>query len=352
MAALVSSGISLYASQRIRFILIKNLLIFDFVAEIFLTGMTKLHIFLFTLFSIFASTATAEPFNSFRDCDACPEMIELPLGEFLMGSPLGEQQSGFRWQKGHWRLTNEETPFYNYREQPIHPVTVDVPIAMGRNEVTYDEWMACVDDGACNGYVPDVEVLVKKANGDVTSLFPKGGHPVVRVSYLDALTYIDWLNEKTGAMLYRLPTEVEWEYAARAGTRTPYAQGMDATKDQINYGDVVWMRERANGDPHEIMDAGSVSVEELDAANAWGLRHMSGNVGEITMSCWTEQHELWSLSSQYLRNAEETQTCEDRVVRGGSFFFGRVSARVGSRSPTDDDARVHFDGFRVMRNLD
>jgi len=297
-----------------------------------------------------ATFAKAAPLDIFRDCNVCPEMIELPVGTFMMGAPLGELQPGFRLEEGEWRLTGEEPSFFNTREQPIHRVTIDIPFAMGRNEVTYDEWMACVNDGGCNGYVPRADSLVRLANDEVASMEFLDTHPVVMVSFLDAITYVDWLNKKVGASLYRLPTEAEWEYAARAGTHTPFAQGLDVTKDQVNYGSVAWSRARATGDPREAIGARAVKVEELDAANVWGLRHMSGNVAEITMSCFTDQHMRWSLSSEYLHDAEAGGRC-DRSVRGGHYINKRSFSRPASRTPTDDDVRVAFRGLRVIREM-
>jgi len=297
-----------------------------------------------------ATFAKAAPLDIFRDCNVCPEMIELPVGTFVMGAPLGELQPGFRLEEGEWRLTGEEPPFYNTREQPIHRVTIDIPFAMGRNEVTYDEWMACVNDGGCNGYVPLADSLVELRNGEVARIEFLETHPVVRVSFLDALSYVDWLNEKLDAKSYRLPTEAEWEYAARAGTQTPFAQGMTVTKEQVNFGSVAWARARGSGEPHEPVGGSPVRVEELDAANAWGLRHMSGNVEEVTLSCFTDRHLLWSLSSEYLEEANAVGVC-DRVVRGGHYFNKLAFTRPGSRTTTGEDARVRFSGFRVLREL-
>ncbi len=281
----------------------------------------------------------------------CPEMIELPLGEFMMGAPLGELQQGFRWEDGEWRLTHEEPPFYNYREQPVHPVKIDIPFAMGRNEITYDEWMACVNDGGCNGYVPNAEVFVRTTSGELTSIQATGTHPVTSVSYFDALAYVEWLNQRADTTLYRLPTEAEWEYAARAGTQTPFAQGMDITREQANYWDEGWSKAQINGDPNQILGVYPVRVEELDASNGWGLRHMSGNVFELTMSCESDQQQPWSFSSQYLQYAEEGKRC-DRVVRGGDFAFVKSFVRVGFRGPVDDDARLTSVGFRVLREFE
>lgn len=298
-----------------------------------------------------APASYSAPFDRFRDCDVCPEMIELPVGTFLMGAPVGELQRGFHWEDGEWRLTGDKPPTFNTREQPVHRVVVDIPFAIGRNEVTYDEWMACVHDGGCNAYIPDGDFWVRNAGGEVVALDIRGTYPVTTVSYLDAQAYVDWLNQKTGTTHYRLPTEAEWEYAARAGTQTPYAQGMDVEKEQVNYGDEDWLAEQANGDPSQILYAHPVRVEELDAANPWGLRHMSGNVAEITSSCETERHLSLSLTSQYLRSSRADIAC-DRMRRGGHFALFKSLVRVGFRSPIDEDARVSSGGFRVLRELD
>ena len=106
---------------------------------------------------------------------------------------------------------------------------------MGRNEVTHDQWMTCVDDGGCNGYVPGDTVLsINKARERVETVV-RGSHPVIDVSYLDVQAYVAWLNEKVGLDAYRLPTEAEWEYAARSGTQTRFAQGDELTSDQANF---------------------------------------------------------------------------------------------------------------------
>lgn len=106
------------------------------------------------------------------------------------------------------------------QEGPAHEVIIDIPIAMGCNKVTRAEWLACVDDGSCS-HTPDPRIR-KFEGGYYYSDDPR--HPVIDVSYLDAQEYVAWLNQKTGTNAYRLPTEAEWEYAARAGTRGRFAR--------------------------------------------------------------------------------------------------------------------------------
>ena len=128
----------------------------------------------------------------FSDCARCPEMVVLPGGSFLMGSPPDAD--------GRWN------------ERPYHPVTIAQPFAVGRYEVTFDEWDACVAEGGCNCYEPEDEN------------WGRGRRPAINVNWNDAQDYLYWLGRKTGKS-YRLLSEAEWEYAVRAGTITDYYWG-------------------------------------------------------------------------------------------------------------------------------
>ena len=128
----------------------------------------------------------------FRDCPNCPEVVVLPGGSFLMGAP--------------------PDAFAGWGERPYHPVTIAEPFAVGRYEVTFDEWDACVAEGGCACYEPEDEN------------WGRGRRPVINVSWEDAQDYLYWLSRKTGKS-YRLLSEAEWEYAVRAGTITAYYWG-------------------------------------------------------------------------------------------------------------------------------
>ncbi len=273
-------------------------------------------------------------------------MIVLPLGHFLMGTPPGEAKRNFHWDEKGWRLATPEEPYIAFHEGPVHPVTIDIAVAMGRNEVTHDQWMACVNDGGCGGYLP--RDCIPQPNGKCIQII--GNHPVVDVSYFDALSYADWLNTKVGADVYRLPTEAEWEYAARAGTQTPFAQGEEVHTDQVNFHGKPTEELLGVKRPDLARRGHPVPVDTLDAANGWGLRHMSGNVGERTMSCWTETHQNWKTSSAYLKVALELE-CEYRVGRGGTYWTGMDFSRVATRGPARSAARSTSSGFRVLRDL-
>jgi formylglycine-generating enzyme required for sulfatase activity len=154
---------------------------------------------------LLADGSEVAPLEMFQECGVCPEMIVLPLGEFLMGGPPGESKRNFHLDASGRRPATPDDPYIAYHEGPVHLVEVDIPIAVGRNEVTRDEWMACVDDGGCGGYQPEDFVI----GNNFERIELTGTHPVNDVSFLDAVSYTNWLNEKIGTNAYRLPTEAE-----------------------------------------------------------------------------------------------------------------------------------------------
>jgi formylglycine-generating enzyme required for sulfatase activity len=290
------------------------------------------------------------PLDLFQECDACPEMIVLPLGSFTMGGPPGESRRNIHWDAGNIRPVTAEDPYIAYQEGPLHTVTIDLRIAMGRNEITLGEWKSCVADGGCGGYMPPDHVLTAIQGQSPTRFDLSDRHPVIGVSYDDMQLYLDWLNTKAGTNVYRLPTEAEWEYAARAGTQTPFAQGEDLTSDQANFNGIATGEMLGMDRPDLLTRGHPVAVDELDAANPWGLRHMSGNVIERTMSCWTNLHTEWPTSSIYFEMAK-VENCQ-RVTRGGTFAVGMDDVRVAIRGRVLQDRRSNISGFRITRDLE
>jgi len=291
------------------------------------------------------------PLEVFQDCTECPEMIVLPMGSFVMGAPLEESKQVYLF----WHHPKPDgEPMGMEQEGPEHEVIIDLPIAMGRNEVTRAEWLACVKDGGCS-HVPDPRIVTMK--GYIRADDPRS--PVIDVSYLDMLEYVAWLNRKTGTNAYRLPTEAEWEYAARAGTQTRFAQGDTLTLDQANIaifrhadGSEYVFRsksERYYSDPNNRRKP--VPVDMLDAANAWGLRHMAGNVLERTMSCRSKRHLGLSTSSAYLAKALNVGDCP-RVGKGGSYGSSREYARPANRGSGLETSRSPSVGFRVVKEME
>ncbi|MEM8634398.1 MAG: formylglycine-generating enzyme family protein [Pseudomonadota bacterium] len=180
--------------------------------------------------------ADLAPLERFQECDVCPEMIVLPTGSFTIGAPRGVSGRTKAFKDGKWIAVTPDHPDYPYFEGPMHRVEIDIPFAMARTETTRAEWMACVEDGGCSGYVPErTQVRLSPVTGTHEEVPFQGRHPVTTVSYLDAQAYVAWLNGKVGTNLYRLPSEAEWEYAARAGTQTLFARGDDITQEQANF---------------------------------------------------------------------------------------------------------------------
>jgi len=263
----------------------------------------------------------------------------MPMGSFMMGAP--PEQSAivdFRPNIPPGEVRGRKA------EGPVHRVVIDMPFAMGRTEVTYEEWIRCVDDGGCS-HMPPTNALFIDGWLD---LDPRA--PVIYISETDIEEYVAWINRKVGADVYRLPTEAEWEYAARAGTSTPYAQGETITREQANFRS--WRIESHTGfedpDPNDFKMP--IPVDMLDAANPWGLRHIAGNVKERTLSCWSSRHLELSTSSAHLDAARAAPDC-DRVSKGGSFSSSRHRSRPASRGRALFGSRSKLSGFRLIREM-
>jgi formylglycine-generating enzyme required for sulfatase activity len=252
-----------------------------------------------------------QPGDSFRECDHCPEMVVVPAGPFIMGSP--ETEIG--------RAVNEG---------PQHKVTFAYRFAVGRFSVTFDEWDACVTDGDCNGYSPSDQG------------WGRGRRPVINASWNDVKTYLAWLSRKT-AMSYRLPSEAEREYVTRAGTTTPFWWGSSISTSQANYkGTETYGDDGVRGEFRNQ----SLPVDSF-APNPWSLYQVHGNVSEWTEDC---RHDNY-IDAPTDGSAWIVPSCNQRVRRGGSIGSPpnvlRSASRLFSR-PTDAEP---FLGFRVARTL-
>ena len=240
--------------------------------------------------------------GTFRDCPSCPLMAVLPAGEFVMGSP-----------------SNEEGRSAN--ESPQHQVRIAKPFAVGVYEVTLDEWNACVAAGGC-GHRPGDEG------------WGGGSRPVINVSWNDARDYVGWLSGRTGHG-YRLLSEAEWEYAARAGTTTAYSWGNEVGSNRANC--------RGCGsqwDNRQTAPVGSFP------ANAFGLYDMQGNVWEWVEDCWNEGYAGAPANGEAWLGGD----CSVRVLRGGSWINGPRLLRSALRLRLAPGYRFHL-GFRVARTL-
>jgi formylglycine-generating enzyme required for sulfatase activity len=266
-----------------------------------------------------------------QDCPECPALVVLPPGRFLMGSTPDE-------------------PEHEANEGPIREVTIDRPLAVGRYEVTLAEYKAFVH---ATGRLLEPGCLTHEAGGplyrdDRHYLDPgypqTDRHPVVCVTWDDAVAYADWLSARTGHR-YRLPSEAEWEYAARAGATTPFAWGATVTTDQANYDGAYTYQ----GGPIGSRRMASLPVGAFPA-NAFGLHDMAGNVWEWTQDCRHGDYRgAPSDGAAWL--GDQGGDCEFRIRRGGAWEGYAKSVRSANRYWNRRDFRSSYDGFRIVREL-
>ncbi len=253
-----------------------------------------------------------------QDCPECPEMIVVPAGTFKMGSSQAE---------------------LNNNEGPQHTVTIRKAFAVGIYTVTFDQWDACVFDGGCAGYSPPSQ------DGS------RGKRPVVNVSWHDAQIYVGWLNEKLrdlqpiaeGAPAsgpYRLLSEADWEYAARAGTTTAYYWGEARRKGYAN----------CDGCGSEWDNTQTAPVGSFPP-NPFGLYDMAGNVLQWTQDCYHENYTgAPANGSAWITGP--IGACSARMMRGGSWFNSTYYLRSSQRYIVSPHFRAHNAGFRVAKTLD
>ena len=263
------------------------------------------------------------PESPFRDCPVCPEMVVVPAGSFRMGCVSGQACED--------------------DEKPVHRVTIAVPFAVGKYEVTFDEWDACVADGGCDGYRPE-DRTHSRMDGKVSG--GRGRRPVIRVSWDDVQTYIIWMSEKTGKT-YRLLSEAEWEYVTRAGSETlwnwgneynrGYSRGEVGPDARANFGCNIC------GNPWFDETAPVGSFE----ANAFGLHDVHGNVWEWVQDCWNGTY----AGAPADGSAWEQGDCEKRVLRGGNWLSGSDSLRSSARGSNSTGSQHYGVGFRVARSV-
>ena len=254
-----------------------------------------------------SSDATAPKPISFRDCVGCPLVVQVPAGSFLMGSPLTEAGR-------------------NAAEGPVHRVTIARPFVVGVYEVTFDEWDACHRAGGCSHNAVDHRG------------WGRGDRPVTDVSWNDAKEYLRWLSGSTGRR-YRLLSEAEWEYVARAGTTTRFWWGNAVGKNRANC--------LGCGSGWNMQTAPVGSFPE----NAFGLHEVHGNAWEWVEDC----HHPHYVGAPVDGSAWTTWgDCGNRHIRGGSYTDSPAGLRSAERNL---DGRVitawrsENVGFRVARDL-
>ncbi len=268
--------------------------------------------------------------DTLKDGSPGPELVVIPAGEFTMGSPEDEIDRG--------------------ADEAGHPVTIPKPFAMGRHEVTIGQFRRFVDatghvtegerGGGCGFWDGDRWGMTRDKHWQQPGFPVDDEHPAVCVSWNDALVYARWLSEQTGET-YRLPTEAEWEYAARAGSTTPFHFGATLDTDQANYyGEEAY----GEGQPGEYRSA-TVAVGQFPA-NAWGLHDMHGNVWEWTCSGYNPEYQEWESEC-----IDPRFSGIHRVIRGGSWDYPPRHLRAATRQKLRAEARNYSIGLRLVREL-
>jgi formylglycine-generating enzyme required for sulfatase activity len=255
----------------------------------------------------------------FDDCGGagwCPGMIVIPAGSYIMGSLMSEPGRGTD-------------------EGPLRRVEIGL-FAAGKFEVTFVQWAACVERGGCadNARPDDVG-------------WGLGNRPVINVSWDDALSYVSWLSAETGAP-YRLLTEAEWEYAARAGENARWSWGDDP--DQACEYANLWDRTGAAVSIANCFDGVVRMTAEVGnyRANGFGLHDMHGNVWEWVEDCYADTYAGLPTNGR----AHVAPTCAQRVQRGGGWYSLPSNLRSAKRNRVAAAERSRYAGFRVARTLD
>lgn len=257
-----------------------------------------------------AAPPVESQFSFFRDdladgqpCQQCPLMVMIPAGTFMMGSPADE--SGRHGNEG-----------------PQHSVTIGRPFALGVYEVTFEQWDACVAAGACRDTGADEG-------------WGRGTRPAINLAWSDAVEYVAYLSAITRRQ-YRLPSEAEWEYAARAGTLSPYFWG-----DAKGSGHAVCESCGSEWDNRSTAPVGSFPP------NALGLHDMLGNAWEWTADCWNLDYSGAPADGSAWHGGD----CAARVLRGGAWFSFPYNIRSATRMRGVIDNRYLSKGLRVALSL-
>lgn len=248
---------------------------------------------------------------------------------YTVSSPMGMEMVLI--QPGQGQIGSPASEFKRARfENPLRQTQINYAFEVGKFEITFDDWAKCVNAGGCGGYMP-------KDGG-----WGKGKRPVINISFNDAQKYLQWLNAETG-LNYRLLSEAEWEYVARAGQNTPFGRGgagIDAK--YANFDGKAPYGSAEQGPYHrKTQPVGKYS------ANAFGVHDIYGNVYEWVQDCWNPNHNGASGTGAPRTDGD----CDYRVMKGGSWVTHGYQMRAAARVRYVTDYRYDDYGFRIARTL-
>lgn len=252
-----------------------------------------------------------------------------PLPLPAASSPMGMEMVVIA--PGQGQLGSPSSEFKRARfENPLKTTFIDYAFEVGKYEITFDDWGKCVADGGCNGYRP-------KDGG-----WGKGKRPVINISFNDAQSYLKWLNRKTGQN-YRLLSEAEWEYVARAGQNTPFGRdGRGINAKVANFDGKAPYTSAETGPYHrKTQPVGNYN------ANPFGVHDIYGNVYEWVQDCWNPNHQGATGTGAPRTDGD----CKFRVMKGGSWVTHGYQMRAAARVRYVTDYRYDDYGFRIARTL-
>ena len=270
-----------------------------------------------------SATDAVKPGTSFKDCDICPEMVVLPAGSFIMGTPQDERG-------------------YQPDESPQHKVTFSRPFAIGIYAVTAEEWEAYIQETGAPRRSGDTRPGRACTEGKPSYPY-ESRQPAVCMTYHDAENYAKWLTEKTGKP-YRLPSESEWEYAARAGSEGPFPFPFDEEG-----GFTINKHANLDGDQDGFKYTAPVGSFP---PNAFGLFDMHGNIHEWVADCFHGNHFNAYVGAPDDGSAWiEGGDCSVRQIRGNDWIEPPIFSRSGNRNDRPVGTIGDWLGFRVVRDL-
>jgi len=240
-----------------------------------------------------AGTSASLPPGVYRDCGQCPEMVDMPSGQFNMGSTDDPSSS------------------------PVRAVSIDYSFAVARSEVTVGQWALCVEQAGC------------RENSRHAGI--QADRPAINLSWEDATDYVAWLSEYTGRS-YRMLSEAEWEFVARGGTANNYWWGSATANGLSDCRD-------CGGDWDKNAPKGPLGFP----SNGFGIHGTSGGAQEWVMDCWSDNHENATGDGTAVVSAG----CSERVLKGGSWRSKLPAITSYSRSTYEASVRYVTNGVRV-----